>query len=367
MASKGAAVSQTGARCGATVPRVGVAETVAELTPEFVPEALGLPVESLSAERVGTGQIGATYRLTLGYAPGAVGPSRLVAKLAAEDAEARGRVAGGYRKEVGFYTEVAPTVAIAAPRCWYGAIADDSRTFTLLLDDLAPATPGVQAEGCAPPAVEAAVRNLVGLHAPRWNDASLKDLEFLGPADASGDFLGAIHVQATAQFVERYADVLDAADVDTLRRAADATADWYTTRVEPFSLVHGDYRLDNLMFHPDGAVSAVDWQTLSVGPGPRDLAYFLGTSLVSHDRRAHEARLVDLYHDALTAAGVHDYDRDRCRDDYRLGQLQGPVITVIGCEYATAVRTAEADAMFLAMARRSCAAIRDLGSLELVG
>jgi hypothetical protein len=34
--------------------------------------------------------------------------------------------------------------------------------------------------------------------------------------------------------------------------------------------------------------------------------------------------------------------------------------------FATAVRTAEADRMFLAMATRSCTAIRDLGSLELV-
>src|SRR5690606_16178320 len=108
----------------------------------------------------------------------------------------------------------------AAPRCWYGAIADDLHTFTLLLDDLAPAVPGVQAQACTPAAAEAAVDNLVGLHAPRWDDPTLKDLEFLGPADASGDFLGAVHVQATTQFVERYAGVLDPADVDTLRRSA---------------------------------------------------------------------------------------------------------------------------------------------------
>ena len=344
-----------------------VADTVADLTPDFLAAALGLDVVAVDAERVGTGQIGATYRLTIGYADGVAGPARLIAKLAAENDEARGRVAEGYRKEVGFYTDLAPTVTIASPRCWYGAIADDLHTFTLLLDDLAPAVPGVQAQACTPAAAEAAVRNLVGLHAPRWNDPGLKVLDFLGPADAPGDFLGAIHVEATGQFVERYAGVLDAADVDTLRRAADATAAWYTTRVDHFSLVHGDYRLDNLMFHPDGGVSAVDWQTLSVGPALRDVAYFLGTSLSVDDRRAHEARLVAQYHDALVAAGVRDYDASRAFDDYRLGQLQAPVITVLGCEYATAERTVAADEMFLAMARRSCAAIRDLGSIDLVG
>ena len=42
------------------------------------------------------------------------------------------------------------------------------------------------------------------------------------------------------------------------------------------------------------------------------------------------------------------------------------MITMIGWAYATATPSASADAMFLAMATRSCAALRDLGSLELV-
>ena len=43
------------------------------------------------------------------------------------------------------------------------------------------------------------------------------------------------------------------------------------------------------------------------------------------------------------------------------------MITTMGCAFATGDRSAAADAMFLAMATRSCAAIRDLDSLELVG
>jgi len=345
-----------------------VAEQVSDITPEWLSGALDASVASVRAERVGTGQIGATYRLHVEYADPSAGPTRLVAKLAAEDADARTRVAGGYRKEVGFYLEVVSTVAIDAPRCWYGAISDDATTFTLLLDDLAPARPGVQADACTLDDARAAVRNLVGLHAPRWNDPSLREHAFLGEGGASNaEFLGAVHVQATGQFIERYADALDAADIATLRAAADATAIWYVMRPEPFSLVHGDYRLDNLMFDPSGRVSALDWQTVGVGPAVRDLSYFLGTSLHTDERRAHETAIVGGYHQQLVDHGVRDYGLDRCVDDYRLGHLQGPLITVVGCEYATATRTAQADGMFLAMARRSCAAIRDLGSLDLVG
>jgi hypothetical protein len=42
------------------------------------------------------------------------------------------------------------------------------------------------------------------------------------------------------------------------------------------------------------------------------------------------------------------------------------MITVLGCIYAAAERSERADAMFLAMTHRSCAAIRDLESLDLV-
>ena len=42
------------------------------------------------------------------------------------------------------------------------------------------------------------------------------------------------------------------------------------------------------------------------------------------------------------------------------------MITVLGCMYATAERSERSDGMFLAMITRSCAAIRDLRSLDLL-
>jgi hypothetical protein len=354
-----------------SIPSLGeaaVAADVDDLTPAWLSSVLGFEVADLAAERVGTGQIGSTYRLTITYAPGSTGPASLIAKLAAEDPASRTAVADGYRKEVGFYTQLADSVDVRAPRCWYGAISDDGTVFTLLLDDLAPARPGVQAAGCSPAQAAAAVRNVAGLHAPRWDDGSLADLPFLDVFTEDGAaFLGSLHVEATERFVARYRDALDAADVATLRASAAAISAWVLARPAPFALTHGDYRLDNLMFDSDGeTVTALDWQTLGLGPPARDVAYLLGTSLDVAARRAHEQGLVATYHAELVARGVTGYDAARCFDDYRLGQLQGPLITVLGREYATAVPSAQADGMFLAMATRSCAAIRDLGSLDLV-
>jgi aminoglycoside/choline kinase family phosphotransferase len=331
----------------------------------WLTEALGIEVRSCSAEKVGAGQTGATYRLTLD-ADGV--PPTLIAKVAAGDAAARERVAPGYRNEVGFYAHLVDTLDVRTPRCWCAAISDDARRFTLLLEDLAPRAPGVQADGCTVARARGAVANLVGLHAPRWNDATLLDLGFLvGPTPEGAAFLGDVTKSAVEVFVDRYGPDLEAEEVDTLRASGEAMASWVLARPEPFSVVHGDYRLDNLMLgeDPDDVV-AVDWQTLAVGPPARDVAYFLATCLDVDDRRACEAEVVAGYHAALLSRGVEGYDAARCFEDYRLGLFQAPFITCLGAAFATAERSESADRMFLAMARRACAAIADLRPFDLL-
>ena len=81
-------------------------------------------------------------------------------------------------------------------------------------------------------------------------------------------FLGGITVSAAEVFCERYADELGD-DADTLRaRRGSAPARWAGIDTGMVTLVHGDYRLDNLMFPTQGRRRrrrAVDWQTLTVG------------------------------------------------------------------------------------------------------
>ena len=238
---------------------------------------------------------------------------------------------------------------------------------TLVLDDLAPAVPGVQADGCTVEAARASLVNLAGLHGPRWCDPTLLDVEGLqvnGPDDAS--LMAELYGPATDIFVDGLAALLRDEDVLTLRGVVEIIEAWALARAERFGLVHGDYRLDNLMFPPDGAagVVALNWQTLSLALPARDLAYFLGTGLSVEDRRAHERDLVAAYHRALTSYGVEGYSLEDCWEDYRFAMVQGPLVSVFGCAYGT--RTERGDRMFAVMVARSCAAIRDLGSLALV-
>jgi aminoglycoside phosphotransferase (APT) family kinase protein len=155
-------------------------------------------------------------------------------------------------------------------------------------------------------------------------------------------------------------------DRDTCSAAMGLVAPWLLAEYDRFALLHGDYRLDNMLFDPDRTrVSVVDWQTLGVGLPARDLAYFTATSLNPQLRAAIEEDLVAAYHRELSRSGVADYDREACWRDYRLGVLQAPLISALGFAFAAA--TERGDDMVLAMLSRGCQAIRELGTLELIG
>jgi aminoglycoside phosphotransferase (APT) family kinase protein len=336
-----------------------------ELNREWLSAALGSEVRSVSVEQIGTGQTSSTYRLTIDVDDCA---RTLVAKFAEGAEDARRRVATGHRNEVGFYRQLAPTVDVRVPACWYAAISDDATSFTLLLEDLAPRRPGRQADGCSFTEATKAVQTLGRLHAWRWNDDTLRDVDFLLPlTEERAAFLADIARTGTDQFVARYANDLDADDVVTLRSVAGVLYEWQLNHPKPFSVIHGDYRLDNLMLHPAGRdVVVVDWQTLMIALPSRDLGYFIGTSLPTEQRREQENQLVDAYHEVLRARGVTGYTFDRCSTDYRIGLLHGPMITVIGSLTSVGPRSPAVDEMFLSMARRSCAAVRDQQSIDLV-
>ncbi|MGW0180734.1 phosphotransferase [Nocardia sp. NPDC003345] len=333
-----------------------------DLTPERLTAILGRTVHTVATEPVGTGQIGSVHRLRL---TGTGVPQTLLAKLPATDPAARAMLAGAYRQEVRFYAEIAETVHVRTPRCHHAEIHGDGSEFLLLLEDLAPARQGDQIAGCPVAHAHAAVANLAGLHAPRWCDPELLTIEgFTRNGAEEATMLRDLFGPTTDIFLDRLGPLLAPGDHETLRACEPVIAEWLVARPDRFGLVHGDYRLDNLLFDAGDppVVTAVDWQTVNLGLPARDLAYFITTSLDPDDRRAAEKALVGTYHERLVTSGVTGYTLDDCWQDYRFAALQGPLVAIFGAAYGTP--SERGDAMFAAMTRRSCAAIRDLDSLR---
>jgi len=345
-------------------------ETVDAITAEWMTAVLeqndivGI-VRSVTTEPVGTGQMGSCYRLFIDYAAGE-GPDRLIVKLPATDPASRAAGQLGYRCETSFYREVANRVQVHIPQCYLAAMNERGDGFTLVLEDLAPAQQGDQIAGCSVDQAGAAAVNVAGLHAPTWNDLSLRELDWLIPdLTANAEFAAPFLVSATEQFLERYAVTRDTAA--TLHRFAERFEDWATGHTEPFALLHSDYRLDNLLFAQSDAprpVVAVDWQVVMVGSPLRDVAFLVATGLSTENRRSGEKGIVEQYHHRLVEFGVDGYSAERCWEDYRYGLFQGPFITVLGAFVAQP--TARGDEMFTVMAERSAAAITDLDAMSLL-
>jgi hypothetical protein len=345
-----------------------------EITPDWLTSVLqadgsigtGRVVE-IEGHTVGNGLMGVCVRCDLsveGAADG--GPTSVVVKLAAEEDATRAFMANtGYRNELCFYQHLAPTLTVRAPRCSFAASDDD--WFTLVLEDLAPAAPGDQLVGCSPDQVALAVRESVGLHAPRWGDpALLAHPCFAGSAAFRGEELQAGLAAAIPGFLERYSDALDDAQVDFYERLAAGAAGWFHARPAPVTLAHGDYRPDNLLFGTaEGGppVAVVDWQGLSLGSGLADVGFIVGGALEVDERRRHEEALLRDYRAAMQAAGV-DRSWDETWDDYRRSLLSGLLTTIFGAMYG--IRTDRGDAMFRSMARRHSQQVLDAGADEFL-
>mgnify|MGYP001819582439 CR=1 FL=1 len=322
-------------------------------------------VASVTSEPVGTGQMAHNERYTIAYdGPVEGAPATVVIKFPSPSEESRAAgAAGGYRTEIGFYTDLVHRLGIEVPQCLFATVADDGATFTLVLEDLAPARQGDQIAGADDDQVIAAVRNLAGLHAPLWNDESVHDLDWL--MVAGGAAIGYVEL-VTPMFVDRYADRMSADARGVVEAFAAGVGNWIEREPSARTLVHGDYRLDNLMFATaEGGrpVAAVDWQTLGIGAGGRDVAYLLGTSSEPDDRRRHEAEALDAYRSEMGRRGV-DLTADEVLQQYRHGTFQGPFITMLG---SIAVgQTDRGDEMFMAMLERSVAQILDHDALAVI-
>jgi hypothetical protein len=336
-----------------------------ELTAEWLTSVLGAPVSGFRGERIGTGQMSECYRIVVDYAAddnAPAGPASVVLKVPASDLMSRqtGAALGLYEREVRFYAEVAPKLVGPIAPCYHASFDAAAGTFALLLGDAGPADVGDEVAGTTPERALLAVTELGRLHGPAMGDPTFAAAGWLNREPPVNQGLFA---QLYAGFIERYGARIaprHKAVCDRLVAGFDA---YMADDQAPRGLVHGDYRLDNLLFGNPGSsrpLTVVDWQTVTWGPAMTDLSYFLGCALPAGVRRAHADALLAAYHDALgpTAAVTLGQVRDGVRRTSFFGVLMAIVSPML------VQRTGRGDEMFLAMIERHCQHVLDTGALD---
>ena len=235
---------------------------------------------------------------------------------------------------------------------------------------MAPAQQGDQLRGCDAQTAAAALSQLVGLHGPSWCDSSLAELTWLynregRPATATRDLYRA----QLPGFVDRYGAELADDECRIIQQLGEDDDSPLVADGLPdvFSLIHVDYRLDNLLFTSNDAgidVAAVDWQSITLGSPLSDVAYFIGAGLTAADRAPVEEQLVRGYFDALTASGVTNFQWPECWQAYRYGAFAGFAVTVVASMIVE--RTERGDRMFTTMAQRHARHALDLHADEFL-
>ena len=335
---------------------------IEDVTKEWLSSVLRVPVEGFTSIRIGTGQVSWTYRLTLIRSNG---PSSAILKVASTDPNSRGAglSLGIYEKEIRFYQDIAPTLDSlgSLATCYHASWDPSNGTFALLLYDVRAET-GNDIKGATIEQARIAVTELGKIHGSVLRNEKLLNAEWLSRRSRVNQRLMETFF---AGFVERYQDRLKPESLEVCRKfvtSFDAWAEQQGSLNEKYGLVHGDYRLDNLLFGRNGEFTVVDWQTIFSGSVMADFAYFVGGSLKIEDRRKHLEELLELYVSALgEGTGM-------TKELAMKGLREETFFGVIMCIASPMLveRTERGDEMFLVMMERHCAAVQDLRSMDLL-
>lgn len=269
-----------------------------------------------------------------------------------------GQTMGVYEKEIRFYSDLRSKLKVRSPAYYYSALSafDDPevvaerlkalvklpilviilaailvrfifglmpRRYVLLIEDVSYLKIGDQHAGCSHEEVKWGLTAMARLHGPYWDsEQAEKDLPWIQPLADSAKLVHLTNLQSAGAYRK--------ARWDELSERQREMFDWVCqngikiTEVlgeEPRTLLHGDFRLDNVCFdNEQGEALLLDWQIMNFGSGGLELAYFISSAMSADDSEEAVAAMIQHYHDALAEEGV-EVSAEYLRWSYELGML----------------------------------------------
>ncbi len=297
-------------------------------------------------------------------------PRSLIAKVPMANPEGRALVAqmGAYERELQFYLQLANQTPLHLPKCYYAAGDQAKVAYILLLEDLAlTGRCGDTVAGCTAEECAVALRGLAAHHAKWWNRPLPTNATWLGTLAERMRMGIQLYPHATEKFLDLIGD-----RISTEIRRTIPTLDARVTKIfnswanGPTTMIHGDFRADNLFFGHLGSktpLSVIDWQLPCIGHAAVDLGFLLGCSLPAAARKANWLSLLDIYHASLVKGGVVGYSRDQLDKDVMnslLANMAGFVIAFVTLN----PEGARGKAYFHTSIERLSSVIMDTGALD---
>jgi hypothetical protein len=348
---------------GAVIPQTPEGLTAEWFTHALAPHAGGAHVRTVITDVIGTdvGFAGEVYRCHLAWEGGGVDsgpPASVIVKVPSQRPENRATVeaVNAYEREILVYRELGDDLGLPMPTHLYSdftpnptswleplmrflfdrlpmwalvwlvgralSIAGRSkRRYVLVLEDVTDARPPSQSVGGSVDDARHALTALARLHATNWMRHDLiANHPFIQPTNQVPRLRQATYRRNRAEFLSTFADSLTpevVARLDDVQITLSSRLHHLAS--EPWTVLHGDFRLDNLLFRPDGDLVVIDPQLIGWGRPAVDVAYFLSTALTP-ENAPEEMALLRHYHQELVGAGVVDLDLDTLLADVALSK-----------------------------------------------
>ena len=345
------------------IPQEG-SEFTADWFTDLFQEQYGAAVLDVSREVIGTGVgfVGEIHRCFLSWdAMRGDLPTSVIVKVPSKLPLNRSLGEGLqlYEREVIAYEKLASNMGLPMPNVLYSAMDDDPtpwldsvinflfsrlplggvswltvkflelasknprlRRYVLVLEDIADARPPSQVEGGSLDDALISLATLAKFHAHHWmNEESIAVSDRIWALNRLPKVSQASYARNREEFLGRFGELVG----DEKMRVIDDTQDRLEDLLaplaqDPWTLLHGDYRLDNIMFRPNGEIVVIDYQLLSKGRPGWDVAYFITTAL-SADYKSEEETMLKHYHETLLRAGITNYSFEELVDDVELTKL----------------------------------------------
>jgi aminoglycoside phosphotransferase (APT) family kinase protein len=335
------------------------------VTAPWLSDALGAQVDAVRSEPIAldSGFSSLLYRL---YLTGAAVPDTLIAKLPARS-EARGamEMMGGYTREVTFYQRVAGSAPMGTPHVYAARMVQDSGDFVLVLEDLQGWDNADHLAGLSLDRVRCGITHLAGLHA--WsNDPANADVREAFPSmdtPMMRDLLPSAFGVGWQMYRENAAAPVSPAVARFGERFAEHAPAALQALTERATLVHGDFRADNMFFAED-QLKVVDFQFAAQAVGAADIGYLLSQGLPTAVRAGRDEELLREYLVALEERSVTDYSFDEAWRHYRFAVaylMVMPVVALLGA----ASMPERARRLCMTLIDRAVATIDDINALEV--
>jgi len=322
--------------------------TVNEINKEWLNSVLteaGFPekkIDDLQLDVIGEGSgfMGDVIRLTVSFEGMDTIESVIVKIPTATNNRKAGQSMGVYEREIRFYKEFRARMPIRTPAYRYSAMDESidpekglavlrfinrlpmwlmwavfrlatwfgGRTdlgYVLMIEDLGHLRRGDQVAGCTAADAQMALSSMAKMQGEFWQSEVLEQTPWIIPLALSIKLSQLVFRAAMPGYREENREQLSEKD--------NMVLEWLNNNgitlmnrlaQEPQTLVHGDFRLDNLFF--DDKTSEIvlcDWQTPLSGPVGLDLAYFLSASLTQESEDSLDD-LLTFYRSELKKEGI---------------------------------------------------------------